>query len=488
MKNNEKPDLSLLENADDEALEMMADYSAAGERDKERIYRITEKMYKRKSNMNSSEETTVSGVERYSRPKWYKSAMTAAAVAVLVGALSVGGAMMFNSTKKIVPQTEYEDTTVTETVTETTTEEYTEPTPHPLRELQLHEVYTVGSLQEAEELYTSRMAEYSYDERPRVDVEHYVDMLKNAEDMNNLELKSYICHLMLNSIDYFDTVQGQMTYDDRAIEFKDDLLERKAYQKQLETENYYCDGNYYQFMSRKDGISQYLLEENADRGASDCYSDDNYRRIIIDSNDHGCASYRNSPVIFWSEETAIFPQAIAMSFLWDFNLWHIDSIEEYNGRECALISGVRENGVNNFTMYIDIQTGIMMKLDEDNSHINIEEIAVDMPCDIELPDLSGCKRIKYLMGQNGSDEVPYDMPDYPSNKSGQLYGDIYDDGDFRFIPDLVAVTGDNGVSGYLMKNDWLIAVAGEEVLYYEPAYPMPVFDSDGMTQVDVYSY
>lgn len=90
---------------------------------KERLYAMS----KRKYDMNDvfgDKLNDVSGVEKYRRPKWYKSASIAAAAVLLVG--GIGGSMAFISRNANVPSTEVEESVPETTEAEEVTEEATE--------------------------------------------------------------------------------------------------------------------------------------------------------------------------------------------------------------------------------------------------------------------------------------------------------------------------------------------------------------------------
>ncbi|HEY0642747.1 MAG TPA: hypothetical protein VGD39_04955 [Nocardioides sp.] len=76
-------------------------------------------------------------------------------------------------------------------------------------------------------------------------------------------------------------------------------------------------------------------------------------------------------------------------------------------------------------------------------------------------------------------------PDYPTNADGLTYGAQARDS--ASLPDLVAVVGDCGATGYVLRSDL------EDEAPWEPGAgdggprTFPVFESDGVTQVDTYT-
>lgn len=542
MRNNKKSALSLLENAGDESINRMAEhYTAASEKDKERIYRISEKMYKRKK--NKADNSTVRGVERYNRPKWYKPFMTAAACFVLVGALAGGGVLLLHSTRNIVPQNENPDTANTETTAPTGT---TEQTQKQYRELQLHEIIYADSDEEADELAQSHMIECNFDERYGVDVDHYVEQLKNADDLNTLENKSYIYHMMINSIDYYDTVQGSGTYykgvwdthdeegGNAELEFVIDLKNKTRYSKCTEKDGtvyqrYFSDHTEYDFVDYGH-ISPYYTVDYHYFDENEKYAEDNYR-LIKDNNSEYEYYYVKSRqcwyIGFDEESNMVYPYQADYNLL-DFDKWKISSLEEYNGRECAVISGTTDSvrGLYptfpenlEFKMYVDIRTGIMMNYseyysDKWNVIMKIDNIEIDAPCEVVLPDLSKYEHNKKSIGTSNNQRIgdiiiPFDEIAYPVNENEQTYGTIEEYYALEkelsskgiqnyYLPDLLKIMGDNGKEGYVRTNECMFyagsgyinnpvpVMEGSPVLPKKD-YILKVYDVDGLTQVDTYT-
>jgi hypothetical protein len=291
------------------------------------------------------------------------------------------------------------------------------------------------------------------------------------------------------------------------------------------------------------GVSSYKKKflHNYYEDYGECYSEDNYRRVYltdhkseyIDDSDY--CSFGDRKYQFYGLEevsTLIFPDTFAIDELWDFDSWKINLIEEYNGRECALISGTHKDVM--FKMYIDIQTGIMMYYFKDipafgSITMNIDKLEVDSPCEISLPDLDG---YLYMKDVEGGDiiysTIPFNRLEYPVNENDQTYGSIADYEKLKskiksyesmnsenpktifepggiqhaYFPDLLKVIGDNGKEGYVLTQKCLhsagvsayinnpVAFTGYELAPLEPDTPefvLEVYESDGVTQVDTYT-
>ena len=532
MNNKDKDLLSLLENADDRSIEKMAErYIAASEKDKERIYRISEKMYKRKSKINyNAEENTVSGVERYRRPKWYKTFASAAACFVLVGALAGAGVLIFKSTKNIVPATSNEEQTDTNTNTTEITEDVTETTTHPqFRELPLHEVYSADSIEEADKMAESHQLECSFNDRWGIDVEHYAEQLRNSDDLNTLENKSFIYHMMLNSVDYVETMQGHYTDDDEEVYFKYDLKNMSFYNKTVfsngfENESYIIDNQNYLLQKNRDNQPFYQTYTAVPYETVYSYPDDNYRKILVDSKqvlENGWDGSFDGEYLRKNDARLRYSgcldnsESYAIDKLYDFDRWHIDRIEDFHGRECAVLCGTYTHNIRKedieFTIYVDISTGILMyynyadDLQADYKYeMVIDSLETNTDIDISLPDLSGYKRMKNILCKNSIELIPFDELYYPVNENGMTYGKMEDAANaeytvaeynetLNYLPDLIKVTGDNGIEGYVdselcvynskqytnnpVDDEWLQESSGANNV-------LTVYAVDGVTKVD----
>lgn len=111
---------------DNETAEKLADdYPVLNDDEKERLYAMSKRKYNI-DDMSEINNTEVSGVEKYSKPKWYKGVSVAAA-AVLVFA-GIGGSMAVISRNGHAPSTDVVSEATTEAATEAETEEATEAT------------------------------------------------------------------------------------------------------------------------------------------------------------------------------------------------------------------------------------------------------------------------------------------------------------------------------------------------------------------------
>ena len=121
MNNNDK--FRIFENADDEFIERLKDTPNFTDIEKERMFKMSKKMFEDKKNMvngniTMTENEEVKGVERYSRPAWYKPLISTAACLVVLAGVAGSFMVMKNLGKK--SNTDTSKVTATQANTETT--------------------------------------------------------------------------------------------------------------------------------------------------------------------------------------------------------------------------------------------------------------------------------------------------------------------------------------------------------------------------------
>lgn len=94
MKNTDL-DLNVLENADNETVEKIAEsYTALDKKQMDRIFKISQKKYSEKASENVTTDHSVgdvsSGVEIYSKPKWHRFLAVASSIIIMAGAITAG--------------------------------------------------------------------------------------------------------------------------------------------------------------------------------------------------------------------------------------------------------------------------------------------------------------------------------------------------------------------------------------------------------------
>ncbi|WP_028521008.1 hypothetical protein [Ruminococcus flavefaciens] len=92
----EKNEFDILENAESSVTDRLeAEFPPRDNREKEKIFRMSERKFNNTSAPDTEKEQTVSGVEVYRRPKWQRGLSIAAACALVVGG-ATGGTYAFN--------------------------------------------------------------------------------------------------------------------------------------------------------------------------------------------------------------------------------------------------------------------------------------------------------------------------------------------------------------------------------------------------------
>lgn len=201
---------------------------------------------------------------------------------------------------------------------------------------------------------------------------------------NNIELegevfddpKANIFNKMLNSIDYFNYIDltletSMLSAEKTIIQFQVNIENGISYEAVTEngfltSETYTQSGNMiYVDNKAKTYTENYLPVYSSDDTPYIKLAD----RITTEDDGLPCYHYRrnitNCPLASYS----IVPQELTFSYLKDFNKWEIanESINFLN-RNCVVINGETapyisgKQGADKFTMYVDSETGILMKL------------------------------------------------------------------------------------------------------------------------------
>ncbi|MBQ6181390.1 MAG: hypothetical protein IJK31_06855 [Ruminococcus sp.] len=449
--NNKELDLDILENSDKETVDRLsAEYKALTENDVKRLYTKSEKMYRER--VSGREQTAeVSGVEAYRRPVWRRVLAIASALLIIAGA-GAGGAFVFRNMKDKPDKnltegevTSAEDVTVTDAlettvITQESTEDVSagsepdmEVPQKKYRELQLHELITVDTMDEAEAMVRENFIESSIQDRYGIDVERYVDEIINADDLDTLEIKSFIYHMMLNSVDYYNTVKGTAVCDDglnfSRMEFQSDINAQESYIRYSDKdgavtqEDYYLDNKKYALLNDEEVRDKCIMDPYGNQALfSIGHPDDNYRSIIINSNDHGLTSNRNDITeLSCRASELLLPQSIATFYMRDFDNWKIEEYSETDGFRTVRISG-NTNENRAFSAVVDADHGIILKLhttqDDYDEDLYFEDIEVDVPVERKEPDLTGRELVTLIYGPNGFEYIPY-----TEESSGVLYSE-----------------------------------------------------------------
>ncbi len=236
-------------------------------------------------------------------------------------------------------------------------------------ELELHDsTLSVLSMEESSKLIAEGRKTYENNGGPNlIDVQKYISKCFEDDGFNSLEAKSYIYHMMLNSIDYIQSAQGTLTYaqvidDPFTVSFQTDILNHCSYESQMvngckASELFVSDGVEYIVDLKTNKYSQALRNTQEDFTISD-----NDRVMTLDDGQLLAINRPDKSNLGIASNACLYPQSYAMSRLFQFDMWDISEITQVLNRSCAVVSGKYRD--TSFKMYVDINTGILLKYEE----------------------------------------------------------------------------------------------------------------------------
>ena len=282
-------------------------------------------------------------------------------------------------------------------------------------ELQLHENIIYSSFDEAlaayEEMVNQRSnGAYKF---KKVDVEKYSDRILKASDndeLNTLENKSYIFHLMLNSSRYFDTAELTYTYnghDDKESWSKTEHCLADNRDRYIYVDYTFDEGTDHDnrticmydgtWINADNNSKTYFVSEDDASFSMNMYIPDNLRYFC---------HYDEGAINLYAAETDVVFGQLGMDCLYpttnymqeyrsmnDFDTWRIDRTEELLGRQCAVIKIDYEYYIAE--KHVDLKTGIVLKSADNQveynkiSEINVTSIEIDKPLDYIYFDRTG---------------------------------------------------------------------------------------------------
>ncbi len=216
---------------------------------------------------------------------------------------------------------------------------------------------------EGEELFKSEefmITDNLYD-RIGINRQPYIQKLLSADSdsISDIETKSYIYHMMLNSVDYFDSAEGECSHGDYKYVFRTDIPAQSAHETVYYGNELTDEHDYY--------INKPPVVEELENGRQHIYKfdtqttvifpKDSYRRFM-ESDGRTSASLRTDWTNLQCSQEFLLPQNIALTCLSDFDTWDITGIEEKSGRKCAVLEGTCSRG--DFKLSVDTETGIML--------------------------------------------------------------------------------------------------------------------------------
>lgn len=242
--------------------------------------------------------------------------------------------------------------------------------------------------------------------------------LKQEEESNKFEIvatptsfssvQDEIIYKMLNSMDYFTTASVEFS----AIFPGSDVEENYFIETNLNSgiSHQICSDNYLQTRSAdtneayetySDGevVRQYnnlertvqVLYGVEERETLDEEWPDEKERYYIDENGEPHYRYRGNPTNAYMAGECLLPQVSAFAYLMDKSLWDVVDTIQYCSRECYSVEGIVNDsysaqiGAETFMMYVDKETGILLKLEACDangdvvSSMVVSEISIDAP-------------------------------------------------------------------------------------------------------------
>ncbi|WP_455530516.1 hypothetical protein [Ruminococcus sp.] len=278
-------------------------------------------------------------------------------------------------------------------------------------ELQLHEEKIFANVDEVEE-FNKKVNEETGSgvfQFRKVNTEKYAQQIWNAEgydELNTLENKSYIYHILLNSYRYFDTADVVYTTEIKHSEgtaessvhcMADTRNKRFCLESEFsDVDDYYDHVKLYSYdgiwinadETKKTYFEDVYYEPDYDLN----YIPDNYIYTGYYGDDGNIYYYTYSNIVFAGKcQDCLFNTS--ESDMFDFENWYIDDTEEILGRQCVSVK-IERNGYS-CHKYIDLRNGIIMQSTEDDENdphtrtMTVKSIKTDMPLEYIYFDPTG---------------------------------------------------------------------------------------------------
>lgn len=230
------------------------------------------------------------------------------------------------------------------------------------------------------------------------------DLLHLSDVLSTNNYKQNIFNGILNSVDYYDAVEGDMLTtlwredgEQTLVSYGSDIIAQKSYQKIIAAEDNYqvfvTDGKKYTFdeTKRTSKIENIIgLEDEVDSRIKQ--TGNIYSAVAGNAREKAARVgvkegvpiyyYRNDLTNCDYASVSIFPQTLAFGLLANYNDWDVVNTVTYLGREAIIVSGsisdkIYSQKINSetFELVIDVETGIVLEFTGyDNSGNETETI------------------------------------------------------------------------------------------------------------------
>ena len=352
----------ILDNSDDMTAGRIAEkYPALSDDEKERLFAMSVRKFNN-DDLNFDAVEQVSGVEAYKRPKWYKAAGIAAA-AVIAVSIAGGGVMYLKDHGVKQPDRAAENADISA---------------------------ALEGAENSQSLFTSGTEKKS------------VRTLMTAPEPSSAD-KEDVYHLLLHTIDYFDSASGRVySYTVQngcanMTDFSISMSEPSAYNYRrtykiddisriseeyfskcelVQSTKHYCDRtSYYDTDELNDthsegqGICMKTFDELYPEDKRELFDIPDSQRVSYDADGERHTILMPDPTNMVDSSISLFPQSMAMGYFSDTDLWEIDGISEFDGRQCYEVSGTasssygEQQNVSDFNACIDCKTGVLLKFE-----------------------------------------------------------------------------------------------------------------------------
>lgn len=257
-------------------------------------------------------------------------------------------------------------------------------------ELELHNnEKQICTMEQVDAIIENGFAHFKQSGRKTINKDHYIEIIHHGNrSENDLEIKSFLYHMMLNSIDYFNSAEGSMTYaipkeSPVEIDFQTDIALQECYESDRE-----CDEEI-EKLYVSDGITHRIDHKNKNYKntrlaiPAEFVVNDNSRTMLLDNGEAMTLNRNDLTNLGIAGSSCLFPQLYAVKFLSNFDSWYFSKTQDYLKRECIKIKG--NYNENHFEMIIDVNTGILLGYEVYNNagelkgYVKTSELEIDTP-------------------------------------------------------------------------------------------------------------